>query len=383
MRTRLHAFAAAAFIYAGFSSPTPDAPGLAECLILMLLAYAAVPVRFVRVAWVASFLVFLGYGFTVPFVMGAVHGHAAGDILRDALAFGTLAVPVLFAHLFVNDDRAQTYLLATLTGVGLIFSLRYLEALISPMNVTAPDFLYLANSPLVTFSAAWLLLHGCYGEKHAGRGVALVVLSTVPIAAMIGMMQRATMALLILAWLGFFVATIVKRPQRAITIAIIAATLLILIWPLPSLVFVSFADKTSAVGWNARGAELSSLLAALNTNPLTAVLGAGWGSMFKSPAVGDLWVRFSHAFLTSVLWKTGWCGLVLGVVAIIGLIRAAWLRLRHEKIMFTALILPLLPALFLYGSYKSLCFGLLLLGLAALQRPKDGLNDTWTNPLHG
>jgi len=121
MRTCLHAFAAAAFIYAGFSSPTPDAPGLAECLILMLLAYAAVPVRFTRAAWVTPFFVFLGYGFTVPFVMGAVHGHAAGDILRDALAFGTLAVPVLFAHLFANDDRAQTYLLATLTGVGLSF----------------------------------------------------------------------------------------------------------------------------------------------------------------------------------------------------------------------------------------------------------------------
>ena len=50
--------------------------------------------------------------------------------------------------------------------------------------------LYLANSPLVFFAALWLLLQGSFVEKKISLAIVYVLLALLPVAAMIGMMQR-------------------------------------------------------------------------------------------------------------------------------------------------------------------------------------------------
>lgn len=356
----------AAALYALLSSPTPDVPGFPEYAIMALIVFAAVPVKCVRAAWTAPLAILLFYGFTMPLAIGALSGNAPSDIIRDLIAFCALGLPLVLGHLFPLDDaQAQKRLIYILLGIGIAFAARYILTNATPLGFADRDVLYLANSPLVAFAAAWCLLRGCF-HARGGRAFGLVVLSIVPIIAMIGMMQRATIMLLVIAWAGFFLHALIQNPKRAAVLFIAVATIGILIWPLPVYVFESLENKTIAVGWNARGAEFAALFDALHHGPLNAMFGDGWGSLFKSPAVGDLWVRFSHALVTSLLWKTGWLGLILGVVAIGTLTLAAFRRLRHDMTAFAALILPLLPATFLYGSYKSLCFGLLLLGLAQL-----------------
>jgi len=374
---RLAALALAAFLYAAFSSPTPDTPGWIEFSILTLLPVALSGFKMPRDRWVWPLAALLAYGITVPLAIAALSGHAAGDIVRDLVAFGALAFPLLLACLFpAGDKRAQNILLAILLGIGMIFSLRYLLNAwqnLGGLGLNALDhnFLYLANSPLVAFTAAFLLLRGCFSEKRPHVALALVMLSFIPLAAMIGMMQRATLGLLACVWLALFIHALIKNPPRAGVIVLVCTLIMSALWPLPLLTWGALADKTLQVGWNARGLELAALLDALNQNPLTAIFGTGWGSLVKSPSVGDQWVRFSHSLMTSLLWKTGWLGLIAGAIAIGALIMAAMQRLRRDMVLASALILPLLPALFLYGSYKSLCFGLLLLGLVRLD---------WTSP---
>lgn len=376
MLTRKHAVFAAAAMYGLFSSPTPDAPGMTEYLIVALIGFAGLPMRLPREKWVLPYTVFILYGLTVPFIMGAFAGHEGGGILRDAVAFSALALPLLLTQLYPAGDRtAQRMLLLMLLGIGVLFSIRYLLSVATPAGFLRDhDLLYLANSPLVAFAGAWMLLQGSFTETRPGRAALMCLLSVIPVLAMIAMTQRATVMLLACAWLAGFAVCVVRNPRRALVLGLVLVITGILLAPWPGYVAQSFADKTMAVGWNARGAELGALMNASMGNPLTAIFGSGWGSMLKSPAVGDLWVRFSHALFTSLLWKTGWVGFILSIAAMGALVAAAFRRLRHDMVTFTALILPLLPALFLYGSYKSLCFGLLLLGFAALQ---------WTKPAQG
>ena len=363
------AFAAAVFLYAAFSSPTPDAPGIVEFAVLALLLFAATSMRLPRDRWAYPFFGLLAYGTIIPLAIGALSGHASGDIARDVIAFAALAVPVVYASQFPDDQKSQNTLLALLIGVGMLFSLRYLAQAwrdISALGVGSLDhhFLYLANSPLVAFAAAFLLLRGCFTEKRVLYAFGFILASLIPLAAMIGMMQRATLGLLVFAWFGFLIYTLIKTPRRAAAVIAVCAGIIALLWPLPTLVWESLSEKTLAVGWNARGAELAVMMDAVNANPVTALFGAGWGSLFKSPAVGDLWVRFTHSLFTSLLWKAGWLGLIMAAAAFAGLVMDATRRLKADPVLLAALILPLLPALFLYGSYKSLCFGLLLLALA-------------------
>ncbi len=382
MNLRVAMLAGAAALYALAGSPTPDNPGWAEIAILLLLL-AAIPWQKPRGIWVAPMALLLAYGATVPLLVGTLAGAAPADILRDMIGFAALAMPLLFAPLF-TDNRARAILLAMLCGTGIAFAGRYLAATSTPvlgaigMMGGDPGLLYLANSPAVAFAATWLLLHGCFGETRGTRAALCIALAVIPILAMAGMMQRATLVLLACAWSALFLRACVFQPRRALALAGVLAAALLVMWePVGNLV-ANLYGKTLAVGWNARGAEFTALLAQFEGHPLRAVFGAGWGSYLKSPAVGDTWVRFSHALLTATLWKAGVIGLVLACAGLGALVVDACRRLRADAPMLLALAVPLIPALFLYGSYKSFCFGLLLLGLAVLigQTGPRGVNQT-------
>lgn len=373
----LGAFGAAVAAYALFSSPTPDVPSWPEAAIVILLLAAVVlggDIRTtLRARWVPAYLPLLGYAAVVPTLTAVIFAGAdGGDIARDLVAFTAFFLPVLLAGLFTASQN-RNVLLAALIGTGLVFSVRYLlagDVLAGAFDNSA--FLYLANSPAVPFAAAWLLLQGCFCEKRWLHAIAMIVFSLIPVIAMAGMMQRATLTLLALVWVGFWVAAWRRTPRRALAVTLLAAMVLAFAWPVLAGVGAALWEKTRMVGANARAGELAALYDAAAQNPWTLAFGTGWGSLFKSPAVGDHWVRFSHGLFTSLLWKTGWAGLLLGGVALAALLRDAARRLRHDMVTFYALLLPLLPAMVLYGSYKSFCFGLLLLGLAALD---------WTAPV--
>ncbi|MCB1539004.1 MAG: hypothetical protein H6865_01555 [Rhodospirillales bacterium] len=367
-RVRRAALALAAALYAVAGSPTPDHPGGIEVTIIVLILLAVLPLRRPRGIWVAPLLALVAYGLTLPLIGGVLMGNDAADMLRDLVAFAALALPLGLAALYApGHGRDLVYLML---GIGLVFSLRFLLGAAAPFG-GPHDLLYLANSPLVAFAAAFLLLYGCFAARRARDALAALVLSVPPVLAMTGMMQRATLALLALAWCALLVRAWVLVPRRALMISLGFAALAALLWSPLAWLAAQLYDKTLAVGVNARGDELAALVDQLGQNPLTALFGAGWGALVKSPAVGDLWVRFSHALLSALLWKTGWIGLALAGAALAALTVHAWRRLAGDWVMRAALFLPLVPALFLYGSYKSFGFGLLLTGLATAD---------WTKP---
>ncbi|MBU6235314.1 MAG: hypothetical protein KGQ41_05680 [Alphaproteobacteria bacterium] len=362
----LTALVLASVLYGAFGSPTPDSPSFLEAGIVCLLALATLcgglDKSVTREPWFKPLAALIVYGALMGSLQGIFAGNTPSDIARDLVAFSALAIPIA---LWGHRQNARVWL-GVLAGIGFAFSCRYLAGPEAVMDNTGNDLLYLANSPLVPFSAAFLLYHGSFVEEGKARAVLCVLLSLIPTLAMAGMMQRATLGLLCALWLVLLAHTFLHAPKRAFMLCAAFAVSLLAFWPQVEGITDALIDKTRAVGWNTRGAELAALIDTQSANPLSALFGAGWGSLFKSPAVGDVWVRFSHSFLSSLWWKTGWIGLLLGVVAIGAVLRSAFLHTRHNPALLFALLLPLVPAIFLYGSYKSLCFGLLL---AALVRP--------------
>lgn len=82
-----------------------------------------------------------------------------------------------------------------------------------------------------------------------------VALAFVPMLAMVGMMQRATLALITMTWLLFLLGTLVSNPKRGVIVALGMGLLMLVLWPKPMHILDTLIDKTRAVGWNTRGAK--------------------------------------------------------------------------------------------------------------------------------
>lgn len=126
------------------------------------------------------------------------------------------------------------------------------------------------------------------------------------------------------------------------------------------------AYKTSLVGFNMRSQELSAVWHVLIQNPQNFLFGIGWGGQFESPAVGNLNVTFTHSLLSYMALKTGFVGLVLTFIYIGVISHHGAKVIFKDRVVGIALLWGFIIPIFLYASYKSLDFGLLLTLILAL-----------------
>ena len=68
------------------------------------------------------------------------------------------------------------------------------------------------------------------------------------------------------------------------------------------------AWKTETYGLNERSAEAAAVLEQVGASWIDLLFGKGWGALVRSPAVGDMWVSYTHSFATYMLLKTGLLG---------------------------------------------------------------------------
>lgn len=353
-------FACAVFLYAVFSSPTPDKFGFAEiaifiCLLLSLkLDFRNYP----------GFLL-ASYGISIPLILSLIYGYPLVEIIRDIIPFFFLLMPILYGC----QDKFFLGILAV--GVGIAFSVRSLlsfeGSLFEPQNWLGmpPDLLYLANSPEVLFSAIMLLAMS-FQSKNMGHMVFYAALAILPLLAMATLMQRASLFYLLVCGIVCWLVRFWRMPRKALLTALIVSLLGISIYSFLDDIFQQLSFKTQMVGLNSRGAEWGAVINQVLSSPFSFLFGMGWGSEIENPAVGGLRVSFTHSLLSSLLLKTGITGVMLFLIYCFSLVKGAFNNLHHERIYLYSLAGPLLIGLFLYASYKSLGYGLLLLILASL-----------------
>lgn len=389
----------ALFLYAFLGSPTPDQPGMVEAIIggLLILAVGfngtlrALRVDMRAPLWRSAGQVLLLYGLAAGTLSGVINGHAPGAIVRDVFPFLFMMLPVFCAPLCRAYPAAFKFLLVGVVLIAVIFALRALQdvgsaafavfiflGLVPAGEIPAQgELTYLANAPTLLFSAVFLFGVGLKEVVDKFTLGALVkccvclALAALILSPIILTTQRASLGYAGLAASLICVTLLCLRPYRMAAMFLFALVVLFILGASGALsgglneLTNTFVQKHDLVGFNARFEELHAVWMEISTHPFGVLFGGGWGAMFESPAVGMVRVNFTHSLLSSILLKTGLIGLGVVVAYLYGLARGLLRLMPVMPVFALALAGPIAIDVFLYASFKSLDFGLILLLISA------------------
>jgi hypothetical protein len=322
-----------------------------------------------------SGLIFLAYGASVSVSNGILHGHSLGIVMRDMIAFGFLMLPLFFMKQLADSPIAfRRNLMIGCTVIGALFSARSIlnslqvDASLLGMPITG-DLLYLANMPTVLFTTLFLIGWSIHRLCQSRRLVSFwalipiilaIAVITIGTLSMVLTMQRASLGCIALYTVIMIGMNLRKSPLRSTIIIVSFGIMLAAIWPMLHAVLDMVVQKTTLTGFNKRFEEMAAVWDTASSSPLTLLFGKGWGATFASPAVAGVTVSFTHSMLTTLLLKTGVIGVVLGGVYIWAIMKTLIGHMRQHTIIALALLFPFLIDIFLYASFKSLDFGLIL-----------------------
>lgn len=370
-------------LYAALSSPTPDSPGLVEGVIGILLCIAAAPglIRVVvlstrgqAVLWQRMALFALTYSLTLPTLGGILANNAAPALLRDLVATAYLFLPLFTADLFIGNTRRTTFLAVTAIAMGCLFALRtalqdydaMIAHLLAPaITLNTGELTYLANAPTLLWAAgagyALFCKHITCKPVSAVTAMAAAILC---ITAMALTLQRASLG----AWLFIVIVTHISllrtAPLRSLCLSaiLLGCTLSLSALTAPVLdVAIALYEKTQIHGGNMRVQEWQAVLSRVNDNAFSLLFGQGWGAGFYSPATDGAYVTFTHGLISATLFKAGLFGLLCIGLYLCAVLMKLYPVLRATPAIALSLLCPVLIDITLYGAYKSLDFGVMLL----------------------
>lgn len=382
--------ALAAVIYGLFGSPTPDAPGLAELAAGLCLVLAAGPVTASAnaaglalhgrggPAWEVVAALAFALALWPALARGLTAGWPAQAMLRDLLPLAFLFLPLFLAKRLadaIGPEAALRLMAAALALIGVAFAARFFVIAgvrVGWLGGDAPSdgLLYLPNSPAVPFAAVLLPLLACerLASLHPGRWLAALALlagGALCIAALAATLQRAALAAGALAAALYIVRRLAERPVILPAALALAAAAVAVEADWVGRLGGLLAWKSAAVGFNQHAAEIAVAMDVAGRSPGHALLGAGWGAMFESPAVPGYLVGYLHALPLYLLAKAGALGLLAVGVYLLALSPGYWRLWTAQPALAAAATGPLAIGLIVQPSFKYLGFGLVLT-LAAL-----------------
>lgn len=302
----------------------------------------------------------------VPLLRALFAGNDDEDIYRDVVPLLFLFLPVV---LVPSGPLMHRVLTLGLAAVGVLFALRWWWPELAFRQVgrlAMPEGDgYLLNSPTVLFAAVLLPLLALERlERRPGLPslfLAFLLCGAAAIAgaALAGAVHRAALIMALSVVVGFAAWQARRKPLLAVlllaTLAVaavgtgqLAGTIQQIVW------------KTETYGLNERSAEAAAVLDQVGASWFDLLLGQGWGTLVRSPAVGDMWVSYTHSFATYMLLKTGVIGCLVTLAYVLSMVPALFGLMRADAPMAIALLPPLGLGLFAHTSFKYLCFGLLL-----------------------
>ncbi|MEZ5814475.1 MAG: hypothetical protein R3E13_07160 [Alphaproteobacteria bacterium] len=295
----------------------------------------------------------------MPLIGGVIGGNGPGFIIRDVIPFLFLFLPLFI----VVHNRAL--ILCGVLAVGVLFGLR------AGFDVSflggGDKLFYLANMPSVFFAAVFFAGAAVSGfaERFNVRAVlkalVFVGLAGVCLLPILETQQRASVGVFVLSMAAVFGVYLWRHPRRVVFVLGVLVLALVLVLPELRGVFEALGRKSELVGMNMRAEEWRAVWAEISAHPFSLLVGKGWGATFSSPAVAGIEVNFTHGLVSSLLLKTGLVGAGMGLFYIGALGRGLLNSWREHLVLIVALAGAILIDVFLYASFKSLDFGLMLL----------------------
>jgi hypothetical protein len=307
----------------------------------------------------------------IPLLRGVLSGTDADDIVRDVIPLMFLFLPVLLGSMDM-ESVSRRILAPGLAAVGVVFALRWWwpgAAFRQVGSFVMPEGDgYLLNSPAVLFAAVWLPLLALERLERRPGPLSLAVTLLLCCAAVIagsalaGAVHRAALMMAAVAVTGFAAW---RAPRKPLLLALLLAGLAASTLAGGQLAgtIQQIAWKTETYGLNERSAEAAAVLEQVGASWSDLMLGQGWGTLVRSPAVGGMWVSYTHSFTTYMLLKTGLIGCLATLAYVLSMVLALLRLIRTDPSLAVALVPPLGLGLFAHTSFKYLCFGLLLTAL--------------------
>ena len=365
-------FYAIFLIYGVWGTPTPEHIGYAEVSLGTILVFLSLP-RLINLLKQFNLsetgTIALPALLITGLVLAAINGHSTTLISRDIIALLFVFLPFL---LVLHNAALETLLTRGACFIGLAFSLRFIAGLdlTGLMNGTAfsdPHFSYLANSPLVLFSALYLLYKAAQTYQNTANPLTILsqlFLSLAPITAMLLMQQRASMIAVAFYVFILLIWTIYQTPGRGLLLSVFLFSSLYFLTPALEPIYNLFYQKTLLSGMNMRFEEWYAVLDVIRHDWIFALFGQGWGASFISPAVGNVPIGFTHNIFSMYLLKTGFIGLGLIGLYLFSLIKNQHKQITVAPILFSSALIPFFIAITLYANFKSFGFGIILLLIA-------------------
>lgn len=379
---RFGAFFMAVMVYAIWGNPTPEQVGIPEAVIGCLLVFATgierigeIFARRETVIWRRAAQILFIVCLPLPLIIGAVRGNGMYFAVRDVIPFLYLLLPLFLHDLMMKKGGYRPFLTIITAGIGLVLALRVLWPLLLAGNFDfsfwslpqPADPFYLANAPTVLFAGLFFIGMAGFEIYRADTKFAvpyaflLLVLGFFPLAAMALIMQRASMGMVVLTMAFLIVFSFYKRPERALLPFLTVVAIAYLGWDIFTGVADNLIRKNNMVGMNMRTEEAMAVIAKIKGSIWDVVFGHGWGARFESPAVGGVIVNFTHNLFTTYWLKTGLIGMSFVALYLFAIGRNVAALIFRLPVIGLALFAPLLIDVFLYASFKSLDFGLVLL----------------------
>lgn len=392
-RLRYRSLLGAILLYALLSSPTPDHPGWIEAAIgaLLILACLKLPLikphsTAVSPALQISGIVCLIYGSFIMLPTGLLYQNNLIDIVRDFIPFLYWLLPIFTVDLFRERPayaRRFTLLLWLCGGIIALRSFRfdpagYVFDLLMPGTLPAQELYYLANSPLILFSACFSLFLLTQPAKAHGLRKAIFSLTALTIfllclSAMMLTLQRASVAALVIFYVLVFLHCLYRRRWLGALILALPVFGILIVLPDIHTLLNAMVLKTQTYGVNMRDLEWLAVWNESTQSITRFIFGGGWGAVFVDPASGYDTVSFTHSMISASLLKGGIIG-VLIFGAYLSIYTGKLIHLLRLYFLPACMILaPFLIDVFLYGAYKSLDFGLLLLTIPMLFAVKSSI----------
>lgn len=373
VEARFVIFCISIFIYAIFSSPTPEYIGVFEILsgslillsmgirrpllVISGLFYRGIEGQIPASKYGQGAVLFFLYGITIPFIVALINGNDIDMMIRDLVAFLFLSLPFLFGPLMVRRWAFLPILTAVIFILGFIFSVRavYFET---------DSSLYLEISPAVIFCALLsiaLIVSNILERKYIIFLPFFIAGIYFPFIAMADNMQRASVGFVFLYFIMIFGVALWLYPKRIWIIGAFIVMVAYYFHDYFSFLYFALEAKNSIVGLNMRVEEFLAVISSLDGNLWNILFGCGWGCSFNSPAVGGLSVNFTHNLFSFYLLKTGVLGVFLLILYLIPVVEALKRLLWYRPALALAFICVLVINITLYASFKSFEFGLVLL----------------------
>ena len=393
---RVGALVIAILLYATFSDPTPDNPGLVEVLIGGCMIIFVGPAFGVRASFGASMIdpqmvsdlmrqIVFFYFLSVGMILSALYSASLIDVIRDVVPHIYMFMPVLAAATIrrVRGAPSVDLIAATMALAGVILSVRHFYTSGAVLADLGTGFysnreLYLSTDPTVLFAAVYLPMLGVRSMGRQGLSRILTPLliagGLIAMAALAIKGHRGPIGLMALAYAGYFLMEAPRRPVSAVLVGLILTLVAYFALDRIAAVVELLIQKQERVGINARDLEFLAVWDAVGASATSVTFGHGWGSLYRDPATGGAAVNFAHFSLSYALLKAGAVGVGLFSLYLLSYLPAAKGVFRENRELFFGITPPLLVAAGINGSYRFLTTGvfLCLLVMASRIEPRYG-----------